>query len=251
MSKIAIMGDVHANPRTLVTALGDARALGCTRFWFLGDITGYGYGLKETLRLVRENFEVVLLGNHDAVCSNRFPSDLGNPNYDLDRLQAGQHSEGELEYLRGLPLVHAEDGVACVHGDFTDPRGFRYVQEDGDVLENRYTRDERLLFCAHLHLSSVWQIEDDATVTRLTEPSARPAFAPETITCALKSKCHYVINCGSVGYPRIERSIVYSILDREEETVAIRRLPFDVEAYRRDLVRAGIAIPAWLISLSH
>lgn len=246
MDKIAIMGDVHANPSALAAALGDARALGCSRFWFLGDITGYGYDLKEALKMVRENFEVVLRGNHDVVCSDVFPSGLGNRNYDIDRLQAGQLSESELEYLRGLPLVHAEDGVACVHGDFTNPRGFRYIQDAGDALDNRYTRDEQLLFCAHLHLASVWQVEDDATVTRLTEPFARPVLVPETVTCQLRPDCHYVINCGSVGYPRIERSIVYSILDRKEKTVSIRRLPFDVEAYRRDMIRAGIAIPAWL-----
>lgn len=62
---------------------------------------------------------------------------------DIDRLQTGQLSESELEYLRGLPLVHAENGVACVHGDFMNPRGFLYVQDAGDVLENRYMRDGR------------------------------------------------------------------------------------------------------------
>lgn len=244
--KIAVMGDVHANPRSLKDAIADAKALGCAKMWHLGDITGYGYDVKEALRLVRENFDVVLLGNHDAACSDRFPMNLHNHNYDVDRAQAQQLDEGDLEYLRGMPLVHSEDDVACVHGDFTNPSGFHYIQAAGDVLENRCVRDERILFCAHVHLSSVWQVGKDDAVSLLSDLCIRPAREPEMSSFKLDPKCHYVINCGSVGYPRFERSVVYAVLDSDEQTVSIRRLPFDVEAYKRDMAAAMLAIPAWI-----
>ena len=66
--KYAIMSDVHANPAALEKALKDARAVGCEKFILLGDITGYGYDPKRALELVRENFDVVLMGNHDSAC---------------------------------------------------------------------------------------------------------------------------------------------------------------------------------------
>ena len=66
--KYAIMSDVHANPKALETALSDARAAGCDKFILLGDVTGYGYDPKKTLELVRANFDVVLMGNHDSAC---------------------------------------------------------------------------------------------------------------------------------------------------------------------------------------
>ena len=72
--KYAIMSDAHANPLALKTALADARSLGCEKFIFAGDITGYGYDAKTTLNLVRENFDVVLLGNHDSACAGLEPA---------------------------------------------------------------------------------------------------------------------------------------------------------------------------------
>ena len=244
--KIAIMGDAHANPRALKEAIADAKKLGCGKFWFLGDLTGYGYDVKECLRIVRKNFEVVLLGNHDAVCSERFPLGMGNPNYHQDRLQARQLSEEDLEYLRGLPLVWTDGDIACVHGDFLNPRVFQYILNDGDACDNRFARDERILFCAHLHLASVWEIEADATVSRLTESCTRQVLEPESFTYCLKPDNHYVINCGSVGYPRLERAIVYAIYDQSAQSVSIRRLPFDRETYKRDMTLAGLGIPVWL-----
>ena len=67
--KYAIMSDVHANPRALEAALADARAQKCEKFVFAGDVTGYGYDVNAALRLVRENFDVALMGNHDSVCA--------------------------------------------------------------------------------------------------------------------------------------------------------------------------------------
>ena len=74
----AVMSDVHANPAALAAALADARRRGCNRFVMLGDTTGYGYDVKEAMRLVRESFDVVLMGNHDSACSNRYSLFRGN-----------------------------------------------------------------------------------------------------------------------------------------------------------------------------
>lgn len=243
--KIAIMGDVHANPHALETAIEDAKSFGCEKFWFLGDVTGYGYDVKESVRLVREEFDLALMGNHDAVCSDRFSMGHGNHNYDIDRAEARQLSEKDLEWLRGLPLTYTDGDVACVHGDFTNPREFRYVMSEDDVFENMW-RAERLLFCAHLHLSGLWKIEGDATITRLDHLASSAITEPELYTYKLRGDCRYLCNCGSVGYPRLERATVYAMLDKDADTVSIRRLPFDFQAYTQDLVRAGLEIPAWM-----
>ena len=86
--KYAIMSDAHANPQALETALADARAAKCGKFILLGDVTGYGYDPKRTLELVRENFDVVLMGNHDSACVELEPEweVITNYNYDFDRM---------------------------------------------------------------------------------------------------------------------------------------------------------------------
>ena len=68
------MSDAHANPLALETALADARSLGCEKLVFAGDMTGYGYDARAALGLVRENFDVVLLGNHDSACAGLEPA---------------------------------------------------------------------------------------------------------------------------------------------------------------------------------
>ena len=109
--KYAIMSDVHANPAALEKALKDSRAVGCEKFILLGDITGYGYDPKRALELVRENFDVVLMGNHDSACLGLEPEweVEGNINYDLDRKAHEQLSESELEWLRERRYLHAGD----------------------------------------------------------------------------------------------------------------------------------------------
>ena len=51
--KYAVMSDVHANPAALEAALKDAHVQGCGRFVMLGDTTGYGYDVKEAIKLVK------------------------------------------------------------------------------------------------------------------------------------------------------------------------------------------------------
>ncbi len=50
-------------------------------------MTGYGYDPKATLEIVRTNFDVVLMGNHDSACVELEPEweVQMNNNYDFDR----------------------------------------------------------------------------------------------------------------------------------------------------------------------
>ena len=59
--KYAIMSDAHSNPVALSLALKDAERRKCGKFLFLGDVTGYGYDVASTLKLVKESFGVVLI----------------------------------------------------------------------------------------------------------------------------------------------------------------------------------------------
>jgi predicted phosphodiesterase len=71
--KLAVMSDVHANPKALETALADARGQGCERFVMLGDVTGYGYDSpkdrnKNLKRIIEKNI----------VCTDMFEWDYDN-----------------------------------------------------------------------------------------------------------------------------------------------------------------------------
>jgi len=250
--KTAIMSDVHANPSALETALADARAQGCERFLFLGDVTGYGYDAKTALGMVRENFEVALLGNHDSACLGRetSPADLMNPNYDLDRAQRGQLTKTELKWLAGRRFLRIVDRMALAHGNFVSPASWGYVIDERDALVSFLARRERLMFCGHTHHVAVWRRSRSVAAESLAERRFRVVpSAPESIVFRRKRGERYIVNVGSVGYPRNDLCSTYAICDPASDEFTIRRLPFDFAGYVREMLSRGIMLPDWLCEL--
>ena len=250
--KYAIMSDVHANPAALEAALADARSLGCERFVMLGDTTGYGYDAKRALDLVRESFDIVLMGNHDSAClgfENR-PWDLANPNYDLDRSQRSSLSDGDVKWLQGRRPLRVDGGMAFAHGDFTDPKAWNYIMGAEDAAASFEARRERLLFCGHTHHAEVWSVSRSRLVTRPSEGRVKsPPSAPELLEFARKEGARYIVNVGSVGYPRRDLCTTYAVCDPAADSFAIRRLPFDFKGYVKSMLSLGVNLPLWLYDL--
>ena len=90
----------------------------------------------------------------------------------------------------------------------------------------------------HTHVLAVWNW-DQYLWDRFPSPVRDDCFVAET-------GHRYVVNVGSVGYPRVETSSVYCLFDSETGRVEIRRLPFDADGYARSLRAHGIEIPYWL-----
>ena len=243
------MSDAHSNPLALETALADARAHGCKKFLFLGDVTGYGYDVKKTLSLVRDNFDVVLLGNHDSACLGREVTvyDRVNPNYDIDRMQHDQLSPSERRWLGSRPFLALVDGMALVHGDFTRPEGWNYIIDQDAAHDNFAARRERLMFCGHTHHMAVWKSSEKAEVACTSATRVRfPAVEPESILFRRARGARYIVNVGSVGYPRNDLCATYVICDPSVGAFTVRRLPFDFKSYLSEMLSRGLGIPNWL-----
>lgn len=247
--KYAVMSDVHANPAALATALADAEKQGCERFVLLGDITGYGYDAKTALELARERFDVILMGNHDSACAGLEPGWImaACANYDIDRAQREELSAGELDWLRGLDCCAAERDVAFVHGDFIAPREWHYILTTEVAIRNFFAREERLLFCGHTHHAAIWE----ATAKGRFGPKLESRFRgsvdrPRSVAFNLGKGCRYIVNAGSVGYPRNDLCGTYAIYDSGKGRVEIRRLPFDFKSYIAEMARHGVEFPPWL-----
>ena len=245
----AIMSDVHANPAALEAAVADARKRGCGRFVLLGDITGYGYDVKSALKLVRENFDVVLMGNHDSACLGLEPEyEVScNRNDRVDVMQREVLSEDERGWLRGRPYLHEEGDMAFVHGDFTNPAAWNYVFSIQAAVVSFFSRTERILFCGHTHHAAAWEMQGGRAVRpRLFRHLSRPAVRADTRSFALKDGSRYVVNVGSVGHPRADRCSTYVIYDSDANRLAFRRLPVDIVAYAAAIDKAGVDQPLWL-----
>ena len=246
------MSDVHANPAALETALEDARMNGCGMFILLGDMTGYGYDAKSVVERCMDSFDVVLLGNHDAVCTGL---DAGvhvilNRNYDVDRMQRAELSDGELEWIRGRECAYEGRGFVCVHGDAMAPRAWGYILGPEDAERNFRHFTERILFCGHSHHAAAWELSQDGLVhERLDERLSLPVAEPESVCLELGDTGRYIVNVGSVGYPRSDLCTVYGVYDDEAGMVTFRRLPFDFDGYVKAKASRGHDLPAWLARL--
>ncbi|MFC2115567.1 metallophosphoesterase [Bacteroidota bacterium] len=96
--KLAVISDIHSDLISLEKALKKIRDAGCDRILCLGDIVGYDYHYAGHLngrdpnacvKMVRENCDDVILGNHDLHAILKLPSnhrEIGMPGdwYELD-----------------------------------------------------------------------------------------------------------------------------------------------------------------------
>lgn len=229
--RLAVISDIHANDVALRAALHDAAQCGVDVCASLGDIVGYGPSPVESVHLAHDSFTVSVLGNHDAaVCGLRGISDFSDYAAEAVRVQRRQLGVVEKTYLKLLPLVWNEGDVAMTHGDFTAPGEFRYIDDERAAAANFAARPERMMFVGHTHQPCVWMLDEMGLVTRL--PAADFKLLPNR---------RYIINPGTVGYPRGGADVcsTYVIYDDEASAVYFRKLPFDLNAYSSALRTAG------------
>lgn len=237
--KYGILSDVHANPAALESALADGAACGVEKWICCGDVTGYGYDAKRALELVRARMDVTLKGNHDAVCAKTADEetkyDRMVPNYDLDRSVRAELGEDGCKWLRELPFRYGTESFACAHGSFVKPENFDYIETvDNAKVSFRATR-EPLLFVGHTHVAEVYAENPEGDVEQLPL---------EDFT--LREGWRYLVNVGSIGYPRHTYDLTYVVYDTEAKRITVRHLHFDVKSYAENLKQAGIPLPHWV-----
>lgn len=219
--KYALVSDIHANVEALQRVLADARQQGANAIICLGDIVGYGPLPEDALALVRRSAHVVLAGNHDDAVSGRGNAETFNG---LAADAVTRHREAlssdELAWLKSLPYVHRFENAVAAHGDLVDPPKFYYVDDADGAAANFAATDAQLLFVGHTHIPALAVVGDSGTVHLTT---------PQDFT--LEPNKRYIVNPGSVGYPRETNGVCrssYVLYDASEKTVEFRFLPFAV-----------------------
>lgn len=236
--RYAIVSDLHANQAAWQTVLTDIADLKADKIICLGDVVGYGPNPVEVLESVYRMVNVTLQGNHDAAVCGRINTATFSPraaaavNRHKDQLAASA-----LAWLRQLPLVHVEPAFRCAHGDFSDPSDFRYIVDPKDALPSFQATTEQLLFVGHSHLPGIYVIGASGT----------PHFV-SSCDFELEAGKRYIINPGSVGYPRAgDCRSSYCLYDDATRTVSFRQLPFDSAGYRQTMQGAGLEDDLWVM----
>ena len=219
--RYAIISDVHANLEALERVLADARVCGAEKVVCLGDVVGYGPRPAESVARVRSACAVVLAGNHDDAVSGRMDaSDFIDLAGDAVRRHREALSPDAIAYLASLPYTCEFDGAVAAHGDVVDPPKFYYVEKDDDASENFKTTLSQLVFVGHTHEPCIFLTGRSGAIYRA---------APQDF--ALEEGKRYIVNPGSVGYPREKDGKCmssYVVYDSTDRTICFRFLPFSV-----------------------
>lgn len=238
--KYAVISDLHANMSALRRVLDDARKMGAESIVCLGDVVGYGPLPAETAASVRKSASVVLAGNHDDAVSGRIDHsdfiDLANDS--VERHRAQLHRD-DIAWLRALPYTAELDGAVAVHGDLTDPESFNYVDNDRSAAANFAKTTAQLIFVGHTHVPCIYLTGASGRIYRLD---------PQNFV--LEDGKRYIINPGSVGYPRVTDGKCFSsyvLYDSTARTVTFRTLPFAVSSVMQ---RGGLQRAPWVMPLS-
>src|SRR6185369_10030325 len=94
--------------------------------------------------------------------------------------------------------------------------------------------DTRLCFVGHSHWPAAWSLGSSG-------PDYEPGLAGEEARVRLEDGRRYLINVGSVGQPRDrDPRAAYGLWDRDERTVTIRRVAYDLQGAAQKILRAGL-----------
>ncbi len=241
--RVAILSDVHANLPALEAVIADAREHSATHLICLGDIVGYGPQPVETLRRIREVSNATVMGNHDAAACGLLSPENFNPFAKMTAERAALAlSEEDKAWLRDLPYIIESKSIAGVHGDFCEPESFLYLDSREDAeLCFRAMPEHKLLFVGHTHIQCLFVQEEGGNVRKLP---------PQDLS--LRQGCRYVINPGSVGFPRGDKLTAdYVLFDTLTRRLLFRSLSYDLVQYRLALVRNGYnPMNYWFLSPS-
>ena len=115
-NRIAILSDIHGDTRALEAVIADARALGATEYWLLGDILLPGPGREDLFDLLDAiPITAAVRGNWDDCVLEALDGEYGLEDpQEIQLLRLTQYlMEGldpkRIDWLRSLPLVKKKE----------------------------------------------------------------------------------------------------------------------------------------------
>jgi diadenosine tetraphosphatase ApaH/serine/threonine PP2A family protein phosphatase len=228
--RCAIFADIHGNLEALETALEYARKRRLSRFLVLGDSVGYGANPNECLDWALGSASLHVLGNHEAVV---FHEELrehftGWARKAID-WTAKKIKPEFIPLLKGLPYLQIDGSMTLAHGTLHNPEAFHYLFSESDARKSFLAMRTLFGFVGHSHVPSFFD-EKKGIGGRLKEGILK-----------LRKGERYLLNPGSVGQPRDRDSrLSFGILDDEELTFEIVRLPYDNRNASEKILAEGL-----------
>ena len=232
-NRIAILSDIHGDTRALEAVIADARALGATEYWLLGDILLPGPGREDLFDLLDAiPITAAVRGNWDDCVLEALDGEYGLEDpQEIQLLRLTQYlMEGldlkRIDWLRSLPLVEKKE-VNSIR--FSLSHNLPEKNYGGDLRPANVTENFD-------------QLLDDQTDMAIYGHVHKQLLR-------YGSQGQQILNPGTIGMPYFDWEPIqnhraqYALIDVEEDGVTnlqFRKVAYDYEAELQDAKDKGL-----------
>ena len=232
-NRIAILSDIHGDTTALEAVIADARALGATEYWLLGDILLPGPGREDLFELLDAiPITAAVRGNWDDCVLEALDGEYGLEDpQEIQLLRLTQYlMEGldpkRIDWLRSLPLVEKKE-----------VNGIRFSLTH-NLPEKNYGGDLRPANVTE----NFDQLLDDQTDMAIYGHVHKQLLR-------YGSQGQQILNPGTIGMPYFDWEPIqnhraqYALIDVEEDGVTnlqFRKVAYDYEAELQDAKDKGL-----------
>ncbi len=228
--KYAIISDIHANLEAVNACFREIEKLNPDRVICLGDLVDYCAQPNEVISIIKNNCDVVILGNHDEA---QYKHSISERFKEFARISS-VHTRGVLEpayleYIKTLPLTYSENNLLFVHASPFEPSAYSYVLDEETASANFNVFSERICFIGHSHRPVIFE-RSDSGVKTVTEGK-------------LKKNKRYIINVGSVGQPRDNNNkLSFGFFDTDDFSYSNIRVEYDRISASIKIYKEGLPV---------
>jgi predicted phosphodiesterase len=228
--KIAVISDIHANLEALEACLAKIEELKPDKLICLGDIVDYCAQPNECIELVKNNADVVLLGNHDEAQLDYEIADGFSENAFISSVHTRSVIKpGYIEYFKTLPRSYSLDDLLFVHASPDALPSYRYVLTPEAAQDNFASFEEKVCFIGHSHRPVIFE--------------QRGSNVFETESVNIDGKYRYIINVGSVGQPRDGNPhLSFGFFDNESFKYINYRVFYPSESASKKIIMEGLPL---------
>jgi predicted phosphodiesterase len=232
--KFGIISDIHSNLESFEAVLEYFEKNSVDKIVITGDIIGYGPDPVECINIANKNGEIILKGNHEeGILKNDFSR---FKKYARISLEWTIKEIGEkIEEIRNWKEKEEYMDIVFFHASCSDIF-YKYILKLSDAEEEFKLLEKKICFIGHTHIPGGFKkdIKTGKIEKILTDFSGK-------INIKIEEGFKYIINLGSVGFPRDGFPFpCVSIYDTEKKEFKLDRIEYNYELTIKKIIEKNL-----------
>ena len=236
--KVILLSDIHANWEALSVISEEIYKLHPDFIIHLGDVVGYGAEPEKCCKWVRENCDISIIGNHDAVVVNKMDPAFFSTNARTAIEWTKNQLTGEcINFLGKIPYTFSMENILFCHGSPVNPENFDYILDyysAEDAVDYMKETPYKILFVGHSHKAFILEETDGDFELYNNNVIEDEDFH-------FKKDRYYIVSLGSVGQPRDgDPRSSFTLLDTDKMKLRMFRYNYDMEKSANKIRESGL-----------